>query len=179
LTLNRCLAPKGGRDDVLDVLDHDAVACERRSVRRHVEVVATDAALCVGRRCAWHGFDDLFNLLRKLVYLNQVGTDHLDPDRRPDPGRQHVDAGPDRHGPGVRHTWKLQRLVHFRGQAIDCHARTPLLLRLEIDDRLEHFGGRRIGRRLCASGFAVHGRHLGKRADDPVLHLDQFGGLGD
>ena len=114
--------------DVLDVLDHDAVARQRRAVGRHVEIVAADAALGVGRRGAGHGLQDLLDLLGELVDLDQIGADHLDADRRPDAGRQHVDARLDRHGPGVGHAGKLQRLVHFRDQAVDRHAGTPLLL---------------------------------------------------
>ena len=49
---------------------------------------------------------------------------------------------------------------------------------LEIDDRLEHLGRRRIGRGLGAAGFAVHRRHFGKRLDDPVLRLQDLGRLG-
>ena len=43
------LAAERGGDDVLDVLDHDAVARERRTVRRDVEVIAADPTLRISR----------------------------------------------------------------------------------------------------------------------------------
>ena len=95
------LAAERGRDDVLDVLDHDAVARQRLTVGRDVEVIAADPALGIGRRGPGNRFENLFNLLGELVHLDQVGADHLDPDRRPDAGRQHVDPRLDRHGPGI------------------------------------------------------------------------------
>jgi hypothetical protein len=79
------LPAQRGRNHVLDVLDHDPVTRQCRPVRRHVEVVAADAALGIGRRSPRHGLEDLLDLLGELVDLGKVGADHLDPDRGPDP----------------------------------------------------------------------------------------------
>ena len=173
------LAAERRRDGVLNVLDHDAVARERGSVRRHFEIVAANAALRVGRRCSRHGFENLLDLLGELIDLNQIGADHLDADRRADAGRQHVDAGLDRHCPSIRDAGKLQGPIHFGDQAVDGHAGAPLLLRPEIDHRLEHLGRGRIGRGRGASRLAVDRGDFRKRADDPVLGLHQFAGLCD
>ena len=59
------------------------------------------------------------------------------------------------------------------------HAGPPVLFRLEVDDGLEHLGRRRIGRRRGAARLAVDRGDFRKRADDPVLRLHQFAGLGD
>ena len=149
------LAAEGGRDDVLDVLNHDAVACQSRAVGRHFEVIATDPALGIGRRRAGHGLQDLLDLLGELVDLDQISTYHLHPDWCADSSRQHVDARLDRHGPGVGHAGKLQRLVHLRDQAVDRHTRTPFLFRFKVDDGLEHLRRGRVGGGRSASRLAV------------------------
>ncbi len=49
--LDRCrhgLAAERGGNDVLNVLNHDAVARQCSAVGRHIEIVAADAALRVG-----------------------------------------------------------------------------------------------------------------------------------
>ena len=73
----------------------------------------------------------------------------------------------------------MQRLVHFGREALERQPCPPFGLRFEIDDGLEHLGRRRIGRGRGAAGLAVHRLHFGKAPDDPVLHLQQFGCLGD
>ena len=188
LTVKRCrpstvvvtvCPPSAVATDILHVLHHDAVARQGRPVRRHLEIVAADAALGIGGRRSRHRLQNLLDLLGELVDLDQIGSDHLDADRRADTGRQHVDARLDRHGPGVRHARKLQRFVHLRNQPVDCHAGAPLLLRLEVDHGLEHLGRRRIGRGRRAPRLAVDRGHFRKRADDAILHLHQFAGLCD
>ena len=115
-------------DHVLQVADHQSVAGELRAVGIDVEIVAADHPLGVGARGARHGADDSLDLARELLHLGEVGAEHLDADRRADAGRQHVDARLDRHGPGVGHAGKLQRLVHLGDQLVDRHARTPFAL---------------------------------------------------
>ena len=166
-------------DRVLNVLDHDAVARQRRAVRGHFEIVAADPAFSIGGRGAGHALQDVFDLLGKLVDLDQISADHLDADGGTDSRRQHVDACLDRHGPGVGQARKLQGLVHFRDQAIDRDTRTPCFFRLEVDDGLEHLGRRRIGRSRGATRFAIDRSHFRKRPDDLVLGLHQFARLGD
>ena len=51
---------------------------------------------------------------------------HLDADGRADAGRQHVDAGLDRHGPGVRDAGELQRLVHLVDQLVGASCRSAI-----------------------------------------------------
>ena len=42
-------------------------------------------------------------------------------------------------------------------QLVDGHAGTPLGFRLQVDDRLEHLGRRRVGRGRGAAGLAENG----------------------
>src|SRR6267142_4481229 len=60
------LAAKRGADDVLDILNHDAIARERGTVRRHVEIVAAERTLSVSRRGSRDGLEDLLDLLGEL-----------------------------------------------------------------------------------------------------------------
>src|SRR5262249_1011946 len=62
-------------------------------------------------------------------------------------------------------------------ERIERHTCAPLLLRLQIDDGLKHFGRRRVRGRRRSTGFPVDRCHFRKRADDPVLGLHQHGGF--
>jgi hypothetical protein len=68
----------------------------------------------------------------------------------------------DRHRPGIGDAGELQRLVHFGDQLVGRHARPPFGLRLEVDDRLEHLGGRRVGGGVGAAGLAEDDSTSGK-----------------
>ena len=116
-------------DHVLHVADHQPVARELRAVGIDVQVIAADGALGIGARGARHVADHRLDLARDLVDLGQVLAEHLDADRRADAGREHVDARLDRHGPGIGHAGKLQRLVHLGDELVDGHARAPFALR--------------------------------------------------
>ncbi len=105
----------------------------------------------------------------------QVAADHLDADRRADAGRQHVDAGLDGHGPCVRDAGELQRLVHLADQGVERHARAPFGLGLQIDDGLEHLGGRGIGGGRGAARLTPDACDLREGLDDLVLRLQQLG----
>ena len=73
----------------------------------------------------------------------------------------------------------MQRLVHLGGELVHGHAWAPLALRLQIDDRLDHFGRGRIGGGRGATRLAPDGFDLGEGLDDLVLGLQQLRGLGD
>ena len=49
------------------------------------------------------------------------------------------------------------------------------LLRLQVDDRLEHLGRRRVGGRVGAAGLCQTDATSGKALDDLVLRLQQLG----
>ena len=104
------------RDHVLHVADGQAVAAERDPVGHDVEIVAPDHALGVGAGGAGHRLDHGLDLAGGLFHLGEVGAEHLDADRRADAGREHVDAGPDRHRPGVRDAgnWRAWSISAFR-----------------------------------------------------------------
>jgi len=42
-----------------------------------------------------------FDLPREPLHFGKIGAQDLDADRHADAGREHVDAGLDRHGPGI------------------------------------------------------------------------------
>ena len=101
--------------------------------------------------------------------MHQVSAEDLDAHFRPNAGRQHVDAVDDGHRPNRRDARQLRRETHLGPEAIHGHPRTPLIPRLEVDDRLRHVqrGGVRRGIR------ARHLRHgegdFRKRLQDLVL----------
>src|SRR5205085_4161878 len=75
-----------------------------------------------------NGRDDVLELVTDPLDLVQVGSEDLDADGGPHSGREHVDAGLDRHGPGVRPAWELHLLVHLRGELF---RGDPVLVRKE------------------------------------------------
>src|SRR5207237_8857314 len=126
-----------GGDRLLYVAYGEAMAGERCPIRRDFEVVAVLDALGIcaagARNLSRHGL----NLARQPIDAGEVWPVYLDPDRRADAGREHVDARLDRHRPGITNSRKLQRLVHLCDQRIDRHTGTPFGLWFEVDDGLE------------------------------------------
>lgn len=141
------------------------------------EITAIDA-LGIGGRGAGNGAQDGFDLAGDPFEFDEVGPEDLDADRRADAGREHVDARLDRHRPGIGDTRKLERRVHLGNQLVEIHAPPPVAFGLQVDDGLEHFHRRRIGRRIGAARLAPDRSDLGKAGDDPVLRLQQLGRLG-
>ena len=150
----------------------DAVA-----VGLDVEKIAAIDALGIGRRGAGNGAQGGFDLAGDPFELDQIGPEDLDADRRADAGRKHVDAGLDGHRPGVGDAGKLQRGVHFGNQPVEVHAPPPFAFRPQVDDGLEHFHRRGIGRGVGAARLAPDRGDLGKGGNDPVLRLQKFGRL--
>jgi hypothetical protein len=89
-----------------------------------------------------------------------------------------VDSMSDRHRPGVGDAGQLKRLVHLGDQLVGGHARPPLLLGPQVDHCLEHLDRGRVGRRDGTPGLAEDRLDFRKTLDDPVLRLQQLGGLG-
>src|SRR6266704_3108697 len=52
------LTAERGPDDVLNVLNHDAIAGQCGAIRRHLEIVPTERAFRIGRRCPGHGLEN-------------------------------------------------------------------------------------------------------------------------
>ena len=123
------------------------------------EIAAVDA-LGIGAGGSRHLAHHRLDLARQPFKLGQILAEDFDADGRADAGREHVDARLDRHGPGVADARKLERGIHFGDQACRWSSRPPLVLRLQIDDRLEHFDRRRIGRGLRAARLAPDRVHL-------------------
>ena len=127
----------------------------------------------------------------------------LQPDRRPDPGRQHVDAALDRHRPGVRQARQPQRVVHLLDELLLARCGRAVIQR---NAGFSHSGAQPeyhvSTRRHSDFGLSVttvssiesgagsvevparpalpeHALHLREGLDDPVRHLQQPPGLGD
>ena len=166
-------------DDVLDVADGQAVAGDLVAVDLEVEIVAADHALGEHAERAGLVAQDGFDPLADLLQDGQVGPGDFDADRGLDPGREHVDARLDRHGPGVGHAGQADGRVEFGEQPRDRHAGPPLVGRLERDDGLDHRQRRRIGRSLGTADLAEHRIDFGHLADHPVGLLQDLARLGD
>ena len=173
------LAAHRHHDRILDVANGKPVAAECDPVRHDVEKIAADDALGIGTARARDGLQHRLDLARDRLHLGEIGAEHLDPDRRADAGREHVDARADGLRPGVGDAGELERLVHLRLEAVERDAFAPFRLRFQVDDGLEHLGRGRIGRGLGAAGLAVDRGDLREGADDLVLRLEQLGRLGD
>ena len=148
------LTAQRAADHILQLANGKTVAGQLFPVGLDVEVEATGDALGKGTGGAGHRFDDRLDLLSQFLHFTEILAEDLDADRRTDAGGQHVGAGLDRHRPGIGHTRELQRLIHFRDQLVGRHAGTPFGLRLEVDDRLEHLGRRRVGGGIGTAGLA-------------------------
>ena len=172
------LAAQCSRDHLLHIADTDAVAGQFLVIRLDVQVEAACESL--GERTGRSGnvLHRAFDFLCQPLDLAEVATEDLDADRRADPRRQHVGPCPDRHRPGVGDAGQLNRLVHFGDQLVGRHARPPLRFGLQVDHRLEHLDRSRVGCRDGAPRLPEDRLDLRKALDDPVLRLQQFGGLG-
>ena len=83
-----------------------------------VDEVAAGGALGEGAARAGHVPQGRLDLGADALDLGEVGAVDLDPHRGADAGGEHVDAGLDRHRPGVRLARQPQRLVHLRHQLV-------------------------------------------------------------
>ena len=165
-------------DDVLYVGDGQAVACDGGSVDLEVEVVAAHDALGVNAQRAGDIADDPFDLLADALEFVEVGPGDLDADGGLDSGGKHVDAGLDRHGPGVGQTGDLDRRIHFVDELVGSHALAPFAFGLERDRGFHHGKRGGVGGCFGAADFAEYGIDLGKRLDDLVGLLQDLAGLG-
>ena len=168
-----------GLDHVLHVADGQAVARDRVAVDGEVQIVAAHDALGVDAEGAGDVAHHRLDLLAELLEDVEVGTAELDADRRLDAGGKHVDAGLDRHGPGVGHARDLNSRIHLVRQLVHRHPRPPLALRLQRDGGLDHRKRGRIGRGFGAADLAEDVLHFGECLDDLVGLLEKLPGLGD
>ena len=173
------LAAQGLADDILQIADRQPVAGQLRAVRFNVQVKTAGNPFRESRGGARNRLDDRLNFAGQPLHLIEILAEHLDPDWRPDAGRQHVDARLDRHRPGVRDARELQCLIHFGDQLVGCHARAPFGLRLQIDHRLEHLRRRRVCCCVGTTRFAIDRGDFRETLDDLVLSLQQFRRFGD
>ena len=116
-------------------------------------------------------------MLADLLDGLQFRSRHLDAHRRLDTGGQHIDAGLDRHHPGVGKPRQFHQAIELLFEAVGSHPRPPLVPGLELNEGLDHAEGRRVGGGLGTADLAEHGDHLRHRADQLVSLLQQFPGL--
>ena len=123
------LPAQRNRNNLEQITDRQSIARQRQTIGFNIQVIAAGNALGIGaggtRHCFHHGFD----LPGNCFDLIQIATKHFDADRCADAGRQHVGAVLDRHGPGVRDTGDLQRLIELGDQVVDRHTRAPFVFR--------------------------------------------------
>ncbi len=192
------LAADGAHDHHLHLLDRQTIASELIPPRSEIHEVAAGDAFGEHAPRARQRPDQPFDLLANPLDLGQVRPEHLDPHRRPDARREHVDSRLDRHRPRVGLPWNLQRAVHLVDQRLvgdpvspdgarrrldplgqlrlripPLH-RAPLGLVLQNDRGLHHRERRRIGGRLRASGLPEHAFDFRERLQDAVLRLQQL-----
>ena len=144
------------------------------AIRPDVDIAPARDTLGVGGDRAGHTGNNLLDLPADLLDDFQVRAGHLDADRGLDTSRQHIDTCLDRHDPGVRHAGKFHRGVELLDEFLCRHAFTPLVSRLELDERLDHRQRRGIGCRIGATDFSEHLLHFGDRPDETICLLQQF-----
>ena len=95
------LATQCARNHLLYRLHAQAIARHRLAIRLQGQEVAARQALGIGATHPGQRLDHLLDLPRQLVDSGQIRAEHLDTDRGTNTSGEHVDAGTDRHGPGI------------------------------------------------------------------------------
>ncbi len=119
------LAPHGGLDHHLGLLDRQAVAGEVLPLEREVQEITAGSPFGKDAARAGHGAEDRLQARSKAFDLLDVGPQNLDAHRGPHARGEHVDAGLDGHGPGVGHARKPHGPVHAGNQLIRADAVGP------------------------------------------------------
>ncbi len=155
-------------DDLLHVLDVEPEARGLQPINIHLDVTPALDALGEGRGRPRHLPHHLFDPPADVLDDLQIGAGDLDAYRGLDAGRQHIDAGLDRHHPNIGEPRQLERAIELGFERSGCHPRPPLLWGFELHHGLDHVERRRIGRGLGASDFPEDVLDLGHGADELV-----------
>src|SRR5262249_44361291 len=121
-TLDGCRDGKAAHrrfDDRLDVADPQTVPGECGPVGKDVDVEAAEVPLVKDAPCPSKGGEDPFEAGADLLDRVKIASEHLDANGRADARGQHVDAGLDRHRPGVGPAGELHQLLHLGGQLLE------------------------------------------------------------
>ena len=118
-------AADGRHDHLLHVCHRQSVAGDLGAVDDEVQVIATGDALGINGKRAGDVPHDRLNPRAEVGEHIEVGAHQLDADGGFDAGGEHVDAGLDRHGPGVRQAGKADGAVEVVRQFV--HGQIPLL----------------------------------------------------
>ena len=131
--------PADGRfDDLPDVHHGQSIARDLVASDVEIQEIPPRHALGIDTPGAGHLLRHHLEVFADLLNLLQVRPEDFNAHRGPHPGCQHVDAGLDRHGPGIAHPRELQGFVHLGDQALIGQTRPPLRLGLELDHHLHH-----------------------------------------
>jgi hypothetical protein len=100
-------------------------------------------------------------------------------DRGLDAGGEHVDAGLDRHDPGVGDAGQVHRRVELVDESLVVIPGRHSSLGFELDQGLDHRQRRRVGGRVGAPDLAEHPLDLRDLHDQPIGLLQQLLCLAD
>ena len=165
------------RDDALHIGDVEPIASRSVAIDLYIDIAAAGEAFGKRRAHTRHLLDRTLDLAGHAVNLLQARARHLHAHGTFDTRRQHVDAIANGWYPDVRQARNLHALIQLLDELVRGHAGTPLIARFELDCGLEHFQGRRIGRRFGPSGLTEYALHLGYRLDEAVGLLQQLRNL--
>jgi hypothetical protein len=166
------LAADGRFDDLPHVHHGEPIARDFVAPDIKIQKIAPRHTLGIDAAGTRHRLRRHLDVLANLLDLLQVRPEDFNAHWGPHSGRQHIDAGLDRHGPGIGHPRELQRLVHLGDQALIGQPWPPLRRGLELHHDLHHAEGGGISRGLRPPGLAKDALHLGK-ALDRAVHLLQ------
>ena len=204
----RCdfLAAHGGFEDLVHLGNAQVIASGFFTIHLVVNVVASGDAF---EKCTARSLD----ALKRLFYLQtdildrfELWSHYLHSDGRPNPCRDHVDAGPDGKEPRVGERRNLDSAIkllderfprdglvlrpiprkprsepRWRPTGIPTRRMLspPRSLRLEHDSRFHHAHGSRVGGRVRFSDFSIDALDLRELVQQLVLDLQILTGFGN
>ena len=172
-------AANRGTYDRLNVCDIQPETSGSLALYIHLDVASAGHPLGKRRGCAGYVSQHPLELFPYTLDHRQVRTGHLDADWGLDARGEHVDAGFDRHDPGVSKARKSDGPVQFPAQRFRRHAGSPLVPWFELDKGLNHGQRGRIGGRIGAANFSEHGLHFRNTGNQLVGLLQNLSGLAN
>ncbi len=173
------VAADGRLDDVVHVADRESVPCRRLAVHGKVQKVAPRGSFGEDAAGVRQVGQRLLDLNAKVLDPAQVRSEHLDAQHGAEARGEHLSPRLDRHPEDIGHARGLQPGVHLCDDPVPGHARPPLVVRLQRNDRLEHRKRSRVRRRLRLAGLSKDRRNLGDLLQEAVLDLQDSRGFAD
>ena len=172
-------ATDGGINNLLDLFHRGGITGQRMAIDFNIDVTSTRGTFRIHRLRALDPVQYPLDVFADTFNDSQIGAGNLDAHRGIETGGLHIDAGLDRHQPGVVEAGYLHTRIQFRLQFLQCHPRAPLLARLKLDGGFDHGQGGGIGRRFRPPCLAEHPLDFRDGPNKPVRLLQQFTGLAD